>query len=294
MSFVAVTCMSLAPCSCIDQSTTAKIKKVVNLMKAWQEDFYSLKNQSRPFVTVTFAQSIDGYMALSRDLHSSDDGHGQTSSNYPLSGEDSLLLTHALRSMHDGILIGGRTLSIDNPRLTNRLWMTPIAREGSSVNQQPRPIVLDTSLRHVRLLGYTLKLKNPILCCSQNAFMSLSRKNLPPDVSILPCLCNNDGSLSLLDVLQKLRNQFNIRTVMIEGGATTVSSFFRANFVDALVITIAPKLLHSGIAVKYSSGAKEQFMPDVVDLTQLLSEFLVLLSDAVLISRYGDVVRTQM
>jgi riboflavin-specific deaminase-like protein len=286
--------MSSAPCSCMDQSTILKIKELVNQMKLWQEDFYSNMTKSRPFVTVTFAQSIDGYMALSGDqYHSSGDGHGRTSSNYPLSGDDSLLLTHALRSIHDGILIGGRTLAMDNPKLTNRLWMTPIAQEDSSGDQQPRPIVLDTNLRHIRSLGLSYNLQNPILCCSQNALMSLSRKSLPSDVSILPCLCSEDGSLSVVDVLKQLRDRFNIRNIMIEGGAETVSSFFRANTVDALVITIAPKLLHEGIAVKYNPGMKGQFTCDVVDFSQLGSKFIVFGSDTVLLSRYSDAVRTQ-
>ena len=57
-----------------------------------------------PFITLTFAQSLDGKIALYLD-----DLRSQTSSNFPISGSASLLLTHALRSVHDVILIGGRT-----------------------------------------------------------------------------------------------------------------------------------------------------------------------------------------
>lgn len=288
--------MSSTPCVCIDPSTSTnvKIKEILNQLKAWEEDVFSNKNQSRPFVTVTFAQSIDGYIALSKDSHLGGNMHGRTSSNYPISGGDSLLLTHALRSIHDGILIGGRTLCIDNPRLNNRLWMTEVAQGDSSKQHQPRPIVLDTNLHHIQSLGFSSNLKNPIFCCSQDAFLSLSRKDLPSDVSILPCLCNEDGSLNLADVLAQLLNRFNIRTLMIEGGAATVSSFFRANCVDALVITIAPKFLHKGIAVNYIMGVNEQTRFDVVDLAQHAARFIVLGSDTVLVSRYDDAVQTQM
>jgi riboflavin biosynthesis pyrimidine reductase len=118
--------------------------------------------------------------------------------------------------------------------------------------------------------------------------------NLPRDVSVLPCLCSANGSLNINDVLKQLRSRYCIRTVMVEGGAATLSSFFSANVVDALVITIAPKLLHRGIAPKYIVGLKQDSMSDVVDLSKLLSRFIVLGCDTVLVSRYCDTARTQM
>ena len=274
--------------SASDHSIVAKVHDVLHQLKVWQE-LYDSKIQSRPFVTATFAQSIDGYLALTKDPECCDSVQNRTSSNYPLSGHDSLLLTHALRSIHDGILIGGRTLSIDNPRLTNRLWMFSNETGVSSSGRQPRPIVLDTNLLHMRVHEESLKLRNPIFCCSHSAFASLSRMNLSHDMSILPCLCNADGSLNILDVLQQLRNRYSIRTIMVEGGAMTLSSFFKANAVDSLVITIAPKIFHRGIAPTFTE-TNQYSISDVVDLQP--SQFVVLGSDVVLISRYFDAVRT--
>ena len=78
-----------------------------------------------PFVTLSYAQSLDGSIAARR---------GEA---LGLSGPESLRLTHRLRSMHDAILVGIGTVLSDNPRLTVRL-----------VNgQNPRPIVVDSRLR---------------------------------------------------------------------------------------------------------------------------------------------------
>ena len=176
------------------------------------------RRQRRPFVTLAYAQSIDGKIALAWDptdaaapheTSNVDDSianesppqqHGTTtngrttttttitSSNFAISGPESLKLTHALRSIHDAILVGGNTLSIDNPRLSNRLWPpTPDNHRGSSDDdddnsnnnndsevvvdrKQPVPVVLDTHLRHVRALGNTMKARHPIVCCSTEAY----------------------------------------------------------------------------------------------------------------------------
>jgi riboflavin-specific deaminase-like protein len=79
----------------------------------------------RPFVTLSFAQSLDGCVARER---------GQP---YALSSRESLVMTHRLRAMHAGILVGVGTVLADNPALTVRLC------DGAS----PRPVVLDSTLR---------------------------------------------------------------------------------------------------------------------------------------------------
>ena len=193
-----------------------------------------------PLVTVSFAQSLDGKLAPLKDSSESD-----TLANFPLSGDESLRLTHAIRSMHDGILIGGNTLSLDNPRLTNRLW------NSHPDGPQPIPIVLDTHLNHLSKLKDTLQAQNLIVCCSEEAADSL--ESLPEPVLICPCPCGPDGRIDLRRALSILYQDHGIKSLMIEGGAQVVSSFFEDDLVDALCITIAPKLISRGIAPQYGS-----------------------------------------
>ena len=63
----------------------------------------------RPFVTLTYAQSLDGSIASadSLPLH--------------LSGSKAAEMTHLLRSSNDAILVGIGTVIADDPRLTVRL-----------------------------------------------------------------------------------------------------------------------------------------------------------------------------
>lgn len=195
----------------------------------------------RPFVSLCFAQSLDGKLAL--DVADSTTEDARTTSNLAISSQSSLLLTHALRSAHDAILVGGRTLSTDNPRLSNRLW--------GKDQRQPRPIVLDPSLRHFKLLGKCRKAKDMIVCYSQE-----NEQDLPEDsdhgVAFLPCRTLHNGRLDLADVLVKLRRDCNIRSLMVEGGPRLLSSFLEARFVDCLCITVAPIILGSGIGIGLS------------------------------------------
>ena len=62
------------------------------------------KRTSAPFVTLSYAQSIDGSISI------------RSSDSYPLSCRKSLKMTHLMRSQHDALLVGINTILIDNPR----------------------------------------------------------------------------------------------------------------------------------------------------------------------------------
>ncbi len=91
--------------------------------------FMTAHEQQRPFITLKWAQSADGFMDSDRPC-----GKPECFST-PLSST----IVHRLRSLHDAILIGSGTAIADNPRLDCRLW------HGRS----PRPIILDRRKRIV-------------------------------------------------------------------------------------------------------------------------------------------------
>ena len=83
------------------------------------------KINGRPFITVSYAQSLDGSIATA------------SRQQMQLSGPESMRLTHQLRACCQSILVGIGTVLADDPSLTVRLV------EGKS----PQPIILDTRLR---------------------------------------------------------------------------------------------------------------------------------------------------
>ena len=234
--------------------TTRVIKSVVSQVQDWMEEpsrrrshHCDVNHQCSssaptpyPFITLAFAQSLDGCIGII-------DQKGKKSSNFAMSGSDSLVLTHALRSCHDGILVGGNTFSIDNPRLSNRLWQT--------INtQQPRPVILDTYLEHFSTIQKkkVMRVQNPIICCSQTAYEKYTTQKEEDEetgsdnqITFLPCPLTRENRLDLNFLLFQLKSHYGINSIMVEGGGVVLSAFVEANHVDCVCLTIAPKLLGS-------------------------------------------------
>ena len=99
------------------------------------------RHKGRPFVTVSYAQSIDGSIA------------SRTRQPIRLSGQLSMVLTHRLRARFDAILVGIGTVLTDNPHLTVR------CAEG----RNPQPVVLDTHLRIPIQSNLAAKIRSKLL-----------------------------------------------------------------------------------------------------------------------------------
>ena len=86
--------------------------------------FITAHSCHRPFVTLKWAQSADGFM----DRDRSNDAPPAAISS-PLGR----LAVHRLRAVHDAILVGSGTVISDDPLLDSRLWG----------GRSPRPVILD-------------------------------------------------------------------------------------------------------------------------------------------------------
>ncbi len=75
--------------------------------------FMTAHTLKRPFVTLKWAQTADGYMDADRN---------ENEASLKISGPLTQLMTHRLRSLHDAILTTAATVNADNPRLTVRDW----------------------------------------------------------------------------------------------------------------------------------------------------------------------------
>jgi GTP cyclohydrolase II len=170
-----------------------------------------------PSITLSYAQSLDGSIALRAD-------HALL-----ISGPESMEMTHRLRGAHDGIMVGVNTILADNPHLTTRY-------NGSA---HARPIVLDTALRTPpgsRILEHP---KPPLFVCGENPPETARRLLEEAGGEILIAKVNHAGMIDLRPILEDLKTH-GFMSLMIEGGASLISSMLDARVVDACVITIAP------------------------------------------------------
>ncbi|KAG5177480.1 dihydrofolate reductase-like domain-containing protein, partial [Tribonema minus] len=187
----------------------------------------------RPFVTLTYAQSLDGSIA-SADKRP-----------VRISGRASRIMTHGLRSLHDGILVGGGTVRRDNPRLNVREW---VGDSGDSQDPPPcpRPIVLSSQMG----LPMAIKAHGAVIftsfCRAETQSWLAARAHGgggdASDCVIVHCATAAGGCCDLRDCLARLA-AMGFASVMVEGGGRIIRAFLQAGLVDRLVVTVAPLML---------------------------------------------------
>jgi 3,4-dihydroxy 2-butanone 4-phosphate synthase/GTP cyclohydrolase II len=206
----------------------------------------------RPFVTLAWAQSVDGCLAA------------EPGQKLALSGEPALRVTHALRAAHAGILVGIGTVLSDDPQLTVRLVDGP----------SPRPIVLDSRLRTppgARLLGvpparagasHERRVPEPersgaivatvgATAGAANAEAAAARGAArgaleAAGAQVLEVAAWPNGWVDP-DALLAALPGLGIMSVMVEGGARVLTTFLRAGLADFAVVTIAPRWIGGGL-----------------------------------------------
>lgn len=98
----------------IQKLRDAGIEVTVGVLEAACRDlnkcFMTFHGQHRPYVTLKWAQSADGFI----------DGH--------ISNTYTQMLCHKRRAEHQAILVGRRTFEVDHPSLTTREWYGPSPR----------------------------------------------------------------------------------------------------------------------------------------------------------------------
>ncbi len=192
-------------------------------------------DRQRPFVTLTYAQSLDGSIAA------------QPGTPLALSGSASAAFTHQLRADHDAILVGIETILSDDPQLNVRLVDGP----------DPRPIILDSTLRCPMNARCLDPLRHPIIATTDRASIDREREFEANGVRVVR-LPQCKSRVDLAALLTQLDVE-GIRSLMVEGGARVITSFLQARLVDRLVITIAPMLVGGVRAVNQLLSASNEF-----------------------------------
>ncbi len=176
------------------------------------------RSKQRPLVTLSYAQSLDGCISTAKD------------ERLGLSGPETKLLTHQLRSAHDAILVGIGTVLTDDPRLTARLAGGP----------HPQPVVLDGLLR-LPLESALMHREDckPWVFCGERAPEEREKALCASGVRVFRIGSGVDEGLDLREMLGLL-GQAGVVSLMVEGGGRVITSFLANGLADQAVLTVVP------------------------------------------------------
>ncbi|KPM38740.1 hypothetical protein AK830_g7816 [Neonectria ditissima] len=197
---------------------------------------------SRPFVTLTFATSLDSSLSLAPGVRTR------------LSGPGSKAMTHYIRSRHAAILIGVSTLLADSPALNCRI---------TGAASQPRPIIVDPHLRwtpdpadkvlELARLGHGLA---PFVLTGVHAHalptanVALLEQHGGKYISLATTLSAPSRRIRFdWHVVFDALFQEGLLSIMVEGGGQIINSLLDPRFhalVDSIIVTIAPTWLGQG------------------------------------------------
>jgi diaminohydroxyphosphoribosylaminopyrimidine deaminase / 5-amino-6-(5-phosphoribosylamino)uracil reductase len=188
--------------------------------KALNYPFIKLITQGMPWTIMKAGVSLDGRLNYQ---------HGHAGR---ITGEQSAREVHKLRNKVDAILVGRKTVEIDNPSLTTRL--------SRGVAKDPIRIILDTDLSTSPAAKvYHLDSKTPTwIICAADA-PKWKRVEFEKIGIRLIAVDRSEKGLDLYHLLKVLGKE-NVGSVLVEGGARLHGAFLREMLFDYAHLFYAP------------------------------------------------------
>ena len=191
-----------------------KVGLLKNEAKSINEEFFFRHTKGRPFVRMKIAQTLDGKIALN------------SGESKWITSKDSREDVQYLRAESDAILVGSGTVKKDNPRLNVRN-----IKINKDKYRQPKKIILG---------NVNTKSNLSILKGDSEKIIFSNNPSSTKDSKIKYRKLSNSKTIELL--LKELP-EFEINSLLVEGGSEVFSSFINKNMVDELIIYISPKIL---------------------------------------------------
>lgn len=197
--------------------------------RALVERFAVAVTAARPFVTLKMASSLDGYIA------------SKSGGQEWLTGEAARQYVREQRIAHDAVLVGAKTVRVDNPRLTVRP-MHRRRREYVRIVACASAAVPVSSAVFAPEPGYA----RTIVLAPGAMHGRMADLESVADVVYAGAAESND--LDLRAALLALYAR-GIHSVLCEGGPTLASALLADGLVDRMDWLIAPHVLHGVSAV---------------------------------------------
>jgi diaminohydroxyphosphoribosylaminopyrimidine deaminase/5-amino-6-(5-phosphoribosylamino)uracil reductase len=206
------------------------------------EVFVKFVTTGLPFVIAKCAMTLDGKIATRT-------GHSQW-----VTGEAARARVHELRNQVDAILVGSRTVMMDDPSLTTRL-----PQGGGS---DPVRVILDA--------GEYLDGDRKVFRVDSEAptWVAVTKNREYEGADEMLRVSQGPGGVNMTELFQVLGER-GINSLLIEGGGTTLASAFEAGLVDKVLFFIAPKIVGGASAVTPVEGSGVEMMSDAIQLRDM-------------------------
>jgi diaminohydroxyphosphoribosylaminopyrimidine deaminase/5-amino-6-(5-phosphoribosylamino)uracil reductase len=188
--------------------------------------FFTFHEKGRPYITLKWAQSADGYLDI---LRSEDHKMEPTW----ITGKPERVLVHKWRASEQAILVGAGTVRADNPKLNVREWKGPhplriILSSSGSVNKESA--VNETN-------GTVIVFTHNMDANIANAVKVKLNYNVPSSLQIAGYLFNS-----------------GIQSLLIEGGAQVFNHFISTGLWDEARIFTGENYFKGGVKAPLIHG----------------------------------------
>lgn len=216
-----------------------------------------LWNQKKqlPFVSLKVGTSLDGMLGL------------KSGESKWITGPTSRTHAHFLRATHDVILIGANTLLSDNPSLN--------VRHDRFKDKMNKVFILDPWGRGLEFLRNSQILKThpadfTFVFVQEGFNKNNNLDKFPFQIVECPVINKQTGEFDLNFVLKKAWD-LNCKSILVEGGAQTLSAFIKQKLGNRLFQFVAPCVIGANSGKSWSEGLQIPALDQKVQLENLKS-----------------------
>ena len=182
--------------------------------------FFTFHEKNRPYIVLKWAQTNDGFIAPAKESHTKDRW---------ISGSQTNQFTHGMRAKEMAILVGKKTVLMDNPSLTTRHFP----------GENPVRIVIDKNLESWNSNGpFSIYEKDADTLVINNLLNF--KKNNVEGIKL-------NYSIPILPQLMNVLVEKNIQSLIVEGGTQTLQSFIDTGLWDEAIVISSLKEFGEGV-----------------------------------------------
>jgi diaminohydroxyphosphoribosylaminopyrimidine deaminase/5-amino-6-(5-phosphoribosylamino)uracil reductase len=189
--------------------------------------FFAFHEKKRPYITLKWAQSADGFIDIKRERNARIGPHW-------IIGKSERILVHKWRASEQTILAGGETVRTDNPQLNVRDWKgnNPVRLILTGSGSLPADLAMN------RLIG------------SNVIFTFYPEKINMPGSVVVKLNSRESSAVQILDYLYR----WGIQSLFIEGGAKVLNHFISSGLWDEARIFYGDQVYKGGVKAPEIKG----------------------------------------